>query len=89
MTQFLVNTSSSAIIFVCVHTSARQTQIFSSRSFVSVEQSDAVCLVRTHFGFGSHPSVFVRVISGNSQRGGGESTMLDNRSYHLAPLSLS
>lgn len=31
-----------------------------------VEQSDAGCLVHSYFGFGSDPSVFVRVISGRA-----------------------
>lgn len=33
---------------------------------LSVEQSDSRCLVHSHFGFGSDPFIFVRVISGKA-----------------------
>ena len=55
-----------------------------------MEQSDAGCLVYSQFDFGSNLSMFVRVISGKAEEGGGVgSTMLDNRSYCLALLILS
>lgn len=39
-----------------------------------MEQSDSGCLIPSHFGFGSGPSLFVGVISGKStaEGGGGE-----------------
>lgn len=57
---------------------------------LSADQSDAGWLVHSHFGFGSDPSMSVRVISGKAGRGRrGGVQLLDNGSHRSSPLSLS
>lgn len=91
MTQFLVNTSSSAIILVCVHTSARRHKYFPLAVLYQWNNLMLDALFAHILALGHIPlcSSELFLETHNGGRGEVESTMLDNRSYRLAPLSLS